>query len=521
MTTPRTDRTTPAADAADVPEGVTDFIARWTDSAAAERANYALFLSELCDVLGVGRPHPSRDDDRDNAYVFERHVRIAEGDGTTTTGRIDLYKRGCFVLEAKQGSAAAVEDDGPGLFGTAERKSKKRGTAVRGTAGWDEAMEKARGQAERYVRALPPAEGNPPFLVVVDVGHTLELYAEFSRLGRTYTPFPDARSHRIALADLARPDVRARLAAVWTDPLSLDPTRRSAKVTREVADRLAKLAKSFEAAGRHPEQVADFLMRCIFTFFAEDVNLIKDKAFTKLLKDLRDAPENFGHMVQPVWREMDKGTAFSPILKQKVLHFNGGLFEHSDALPVDREQLALLIEAAERDWADVEPAIFGTLLERALSPDERHKLGAHYTPRAYVERLVLPTVIEPLREQFDAAKAAAFTLNFGGDPKGARAAIGAFLDDLARTTVLDPACGSGNFLYVTKDHMKRLEEEARDVLRQLGQQQEVLEFSGLTVDPHQFLGLELNPRAVAIADLVLWIGYLQFHYRAHGSTTPA
>ena len=130
------------------------------------------------------------------------------------------------------------------------------------------------------------------------------------------------------------------------------------------------------------------------------------------------------------------------------------------ALKVNSAQLELLIEAGESDWSDVEPAIFGTLLERALEPRERHKLGAHYTPRAYVERLVLPTVIEPLREKWDAARAAAFTLNMTGKNDEARKAVHDFLVELCQTTVLDPACGSGNFLYVTMEHMKKLEGSA-------------------------------------------------------------
>ncbi len=129
---------------------------------------------------------------------------------------------------------------------------------------------------------------------------------------------------------------------------------------------------------------------------------------------------------------------------------------------------------------------------------------------------MLPTVIEPLREKWDAARAAAFTLQFQGKNEEARKAIREFLAELCNTIVLDPACGSANFLYVTMEHMKKLEGEAREELRQLGETQELLERGGLTVDPHQFLGLEINPRAVAIAELVLWIGYLKWHLRTLG-----
>jgi len=211
-------------------------------------------LTELCDLLGVGRPEPTRPDDRDNAYVFERGVPMDDGDGNVTTGRIDLYKRGCFVLEAKQGSSAAAADSASLFELDASAAGRtRRGTAVRGTAGWDVAMKKAKGQAERYVRSLPAEEGNPPFVLIVDVGHVIELYADFSRLGKTYSQFPDAQSYRLTMDDLADAGKRAALARVWADPLGLDPTRHSAKVTRQIAENLARLAKSFEAAGHHPE----------------------------------------------------------------------------------------------------------------------------------------------------------------------------------------------------------------------------------------------------------------------------
>ncbi|MDX9718044.1 MAG: class I SAM-dependent DNA methyltransferase, partial [Thauera sp.] len=190
------------------------------------------------------------------------------------------------------------------------------------------------------------------------------------------------------------------------------------------------------------------------------------------------------------------------------------------AIPLDRDQLDLLLKASEADWRYVEPAIFGTLLERALDPRERHKLGAHYTPRAYVERLVLPTVIEPLRAEWREVQAAALTYEQQGKHKEAVAEIRTFHRHLCAVRVLDPACGSGNFLYVTLEHLKRLEGEVLNLLHDLGESQGLLELEGVTVDPHQFLGLEINPRAARIAEMVLWIGYLQWHFRTHGSVNP-
>ncbi|MBS3958609.1 MAG: class I SAM-dependent DNA methyltransferase [Xanthomonadaceae bacterium] len=475
------------------------FIRKWRGVTASELSTSQSFLLELCELLGVDKPHPTPEQD----YLFERPVSFAHGDGSTSAGRIDLYRRGHFVLESKK------------LKSGAQSKA------------FDEAMLRARSQAEGYARALPASEGRPPFLVVVDVGQRIELYAEFSRSGGTYTPFPDPRSHRIALDDLRRPEILDRLTRLWTDPLSLDPSRESARVTREIAARLAELAKSLERAGHAPEPVAQFLMRCLFTMFAEDVRLLPADSFRELLARHAAQPEVAMRMLAQLWRDMDAG-GFSAVLAGEVLRFNGKLFKQPDTLPLDAAQIALLLDAAKADWKHVEPAIFGTLLERALNPGERHKLGAHYTPRAYVERLVLPTVIEPLREEWRDAQAAALTLASEGDGKAAIAELLRFHRRLCAVRVLDPACGSGNFLYVTLEHLKRLEGEVLNALDELGHRQTGLALAGEradasageTVDPHNLLGIEINPRAAAIAEVVLWIGFLQWHFRTRGDVSP-
>ncbi len=480
-----------------LPPAVIDaFIARWSAATGTERANYQLFLTELCALLNLPAPEPARGAAGEDAYCFERRVRFEHGDGTQSHGFIDLYRRACYVLECKQ---TGLELD---------------------TRGWDKAMLRALGQAVQYVRALPAAEGRPPFVVVVDVGRSIELYSEFSRSGGAYLPYPDPRSHRIRLTDLHDPAIRARLRALWLDPLTLDPSRRAARVTRDIAARLARLAVSLEAAGHPPEVGAAFLIRCLFTLFAEDVGLIKTDGFTDLLRSVRSDPGQFVPLTEHLWQEMNSGSAFSVILRERIPCFNGGLFAAAQALPLDQAQIDLLIDAAGADWRHVEPAIFGTLLERALDPHERHRLGAHYTPRAYVERLVLPTVITPLREEWTAVHSAAFSLHEQGKDGEALKLVSAFQVRLAGLRVLDPACGSGNFLYVTLEHLKRLEAEVLDTLESLGQRQLLMALEGVSVDPHQLLGLEVNPRAAAIAETVLWIGYLQWHFRTHGSVQP-
>ncbi|RNI24030.1 class I SAM-dependent DNA methyltransferase [Rufibacter latericius] len=489
------------------------FISRWKASGASERANNQLFLTELCELLGVEKPRPASDKVHEATYTFERPVVFDDGEGRTSTNFIDLYKKDCFVLEAKQGSDKAIVTEAE-LLGLGKVKTKT-GTATRDTRTWEREMKKAKEQALRYARSLPASEGWPPFLAVVDVGYCIDLYADFARQGKTYVPFPDPISYRITLEELHRPEVQERLRLLFTEPLELDPSRRAARVTRQLAERLAKLASSLEGAGHTPEQVAGFLMRCLFTMFAEDVQLLPDQSFTKLLQDYRHNLQHFPDALWALWQSMDRG-GFDPALRTTIPQFNGYLFKNPEALPVTEAQLELLIQAAEAGWADVEPAIFGTLLERALQPRERHKLGAHYTPRAYVERLVMPTVIEPLREEWEAARTASAILEDAGDEAGARKEIENFHRRLCSVRVLDPACGSGNFLYVTLEHLKRLEGEVTEYLAHFPGQQTLDMTGGYTVTPAQLLGLEVNPRAAAIADVVLWIGYLQWHFRAHG-----
>jgi hypothetical protein len=492
---------------------VAAFITRWQGvqlTTASELSTSQTFILDLCALLQVPTPLPSQEQD----YLFERPVTFQHGDGSTSSGRIDCYKRAAFVWESK----------------------KLRNTPIAGKR-FDIALLAARAQAENYARALPAteiAQGRPPFLVVADIGHVLEIYADFTRSGATYTPFPDPRHHRIKLDDLHDEAIRARLAQIWLDPLALDPSRASARVTREVSEQLAGLAKSLEQSGHRADHVAAFLTRCLFSMFAEDVELLPKGSFAGLLeKHGKDSP-TLQRMLQALWADMDSG-GFSAALATQVLKFNGKLFKQPTAdgysLLLNADQIKRLALAAGSNWREVEPAIFGTLLERALHVDERHALGAHYTPRAYVERLVLPTVVEPLRQQWQLAQAAALVLaseaaeltGKAADSKmqEAREQIKQFLHQLCTLRVLDPACGSGNFLYVTLEHLKRLEGEVINQLEALGEKQSTLGLEGETVSPRQLLGIELNERAAALAELVLWIGYLQWHIRTRGNKAVA
>ena len=487
------------------------FIARWTaGDGGQERANYAPFLSELCDALEVRRPDPASHDTALNAYVFERAVTFREPDGSAARGRIDLYKRGSFVLEAKQSRKPGKPKElQSSLFGPEPEETALRGRRTASRA-WDVLMLNARQQAEQYAKALPAIEGWPPFLIVCDVGHCFEIYADFTGQGKNYAQFPDRQGFRIYLEELRQEEVRERLRLIWLDPQKLDP----AKITAESHARDRRtIGKGFQASRRRtkhdPEMVALFLMRCLFTMFAQSVELLPKDSFSDVLKKCIDDPSHFCHRVEQLWAAMDNG-GFAYAIEKEVRQFNGYLFKSRTVLPLRREEIGELYEAAKRDWRKVEPAIFGTLLEQALDPAERRKLGAHYTPRAYVERLVVATILEPLKAEWANVQATAEAKRGEGDAKSAAALVQAFHAKLCEIRILDPACGTGNFLYVSLELMKQLEGEVLEALASLAGDQEALHWlRGQTIDPHQFLGLEVNPRAAAITELVLWIGYLQ------------
>jgi hypothetical protein len=473
------------------------FLKVWVNSQGNERANYQGFFLDLCDALGVDRPSP-KGSVLDDPFCFDKDIKVYHPSGKVTPGYIDFYKADHFIIEAKQGSDLAG-----------------KGTARRGTNGYLKAMEKAFVQAIAYTRNVP---SKPPFVLTCDIGSHFELWMGF---GGDYGGYGSRQD--IELGALRQPEVFDLFVDIFNDPQKRNPEKIAARVTREVADDLARLTKGLE--GQYPpEEVAHFLMRCIFTMFAEDVGLLKEHLFTEALeKRWIKAPRDFKGEVETLWQAMNEGGTFG--FYGRLLRFNGGLFAEPIAFDLSSEQLEILWVASRRDWQQVEPAIFGTLLERALDARERSKLGAHYTPRSYVERLVKPVVMEPLRSQWELVQAEVKQL-LGDEmePKGAvkKKAIGlleGFLTELGKVRILDPACGTGNFLYVTLDLMKQLESE---VLRRLGDVsgQDQLRLDIDQINPAQFLGIEINPRAAAIADLVIWIGYLQWHFRRFGDIPP-
>lgn len=350
-------------------EAVEKFIARWLGrEGGQERANYGLFLDELIALLGLPPPDPADATHEHNDYVFERAV-TKHRDDSDSYGRIDLYKKNSFVLEAKQSRLKGTKKvAGQNDLFSADVSEESRGRRGADRA-WEVLMLNAKRQAEEYARALPASHGWPPFILVCDVGHCIEVYADFSGQGKNYTQFPDRQSFRIYLEDLRKPEVRERLQKIWLDPASLDPAQASAKVTRDIARRLAQVSLALEKKNYPAQDVAMFLMRCLFTMFAEDVGLLPEKSFKQVLEECERNPEVFRHDVTQLWEAMNTG-GWAHALRQEVKRFNGEFFKSCAALPLGREEIGELRQAATYSWKEVDPSIFGTLLEQALDPED-------------------------------------------------------------------------------------------------------------------------------------------------------
>jgi len=519
---------------------VEEFIAKWENCAGHERSNYAVFLTELTAVLGVEAPGPN-----ENYHIDAPVPGGAEAGGT---GFIDLYKRGCFILEAKQSKQICELPTLPGLEETP--------TAPSG-AKYDDLMRRAFRQARRYAQSLtqPPW---PPFIIVLDVGRAFEIYFDYGGNGRDYRFFPDRLSYRVPIQALREPAIQQRLRAIWTDPKSIDPRARSADVTRTVAASLAQVSKDLEEGTRvrskaqsprekaeEIEEAALFLMRILFCMFAEDVGLLPKDKFSEFLRRAESNGGLFENQLADLWLKMGAPNIeprFAHAVEDYVKYFNGGLFADSPrTFQLSSIDIHHLYEAARQNWRNVEPAIFGTLLEQALSPEERAKLGAHYTPRPYVETLVRATIMDVLEPEWAAIEEAIGAMHEAPLPSAGEGRLaegergeGAqesrarpphpsaasrlppspargegltlavrFHDRLASIRVLDPACGTGNFLYVSMELMPALEARVIETIQTLGGHAEP------KVGPHQFYGLEKNPRAAKIAELVLWIGWLR------------
>ena len=414
----------------------------------------------------LGEPTPSDADPAGEWYCFERGARKDTGGD----GWADVWKRGFFAWEYKGKRAD---------------------------------LDAAFNQLRQYALALE----NPPLLIVSDM-------ARF-RIRTNWTNSVSA-THEFTLEDLADGATRDMLKWAMSDPERLRPGETRQTVTERAAATFAELAQGLRDRGHDPQTVAHFVNRLVFCMFAEDVGLLPGSMFTRMLERSRSDPGKFAGYASQLFGAMAAGgdVGFEP-----VAWFNGGLFDDDTALPLDREGVETALEAAALDWSEIDPSIFGTLFERGLDPDKRSQLGAHYTDRDKIMRIVEPVIVRPLLAEWEAAKAriAALIERSGAAAsqgawtrlrRQAEQALGSFLERLRTFTVLDPACGSGNFLYLALQALKDMEHRVQLEAETLG-----LARGFPAVGPANVKGVEINPYAAELARVSVWIGEIQWMRR--------
>lgn len=441
-----------------------DFVAKWKASTLTERAAAQAQFSDLCRILD--EPTPSEADTSGDWYAFEKGASKTTG----AKGWADVWKRGHFAWEYK-------------------------------AKGRD--LDAAFAQLQQYAGAL----GNPPLLVVSDMQRF-----------RIHTAWTNTVSvvHELTLNDLLDADKRRILKWVLSDPERLRPGLTRQALTEKAAATFAALALRLRARGHDPQRVAHFVNRLVFCMFAEDVDLLPRDMFQRMLDAARIRPEDFEVHASTLFRAMRSG---GMVGFEAVEWFNGGLFDDDKALPLTREDVAEVLTAARLDWAEVDPSIFGTLFERGLDPDKRSQLGAHYTDRDKIMLIIEPVVIRPLLAEWEDRKAdieaalakAGTTRSPAGRTRArneADAIYRAFLDRLRAFRVLDPACGSGNFLYLALLALKDLEHRVGVEAEALGLHREFP-----SIGPESVKGIEINPYAAELARISVWIGEIQWMRR--------
>jgi hypothetical protein len=445
------------------------FIAKWQRSALTERSAAQQHFLDLCAVLG--EPTPATADPDGSSYTFEKGARKSDGG----SGWADVWKRRHFAWEYKG-------------------KHKDLKAAYR--------------QIQQYREDLE----NPPLLVVCDLDR-FEVHTNFTNTVKAVYAFNlDNLARNAPTPTCALPPLEV-LRAAFTRPDLLRPNRTTASVTEDAAREFAALAESLRRRGEDPEATAHFLMRLLFCLFAEDIGLLPERLFTTLIERTRTRPTDFAARLGLLFAAMTTGGSFGA---DDIAHFNGGLFADATTLPLAGDDLVTLARAAALDWASIEPAIFGTLFERSLDPAKRSQLGVHYTSRDDILLIVEPVLMAPLRRRWATVQEEARELISKRDATsgGARTRhqqalerlLLAFTDEIAAVRVLDPACGSGNFLYVALKRILDLWKEVSLFTAANG----VAGLLPYTVGPQQLYGIEVNVYAHELASIVVWIGYIQW-----------
>ena len=440
---------------------VQQFQAKWRGATLKERSAAQEHFLDLCRLFTV--PTPAEADPTGQTYTFEQGATKLTGG----KGWADVWRRNYFAWEYK---------------------------------GQHADLDAAYRQLQLYIDDLE----NPPLLVVCDLDRFVV---------RTHFTGTPTVTYRFSLDNLDAPANLRILRAVFTDPHALRPRQTTAGVTEDAAARFGTLAAGLRARGVEPHRAAHFLVQLLFCLFAEDVGLLPKGIVSDLFRFAAKRPEQAPEQIDRLLHAMRDGGV---VAFKEIARFNGGLFADVAVEPLTGEEWQLLAEAAALDWGNIEPAIFGTLFERSLDPGKRAQLGAHYTGRADIERVVEPVVMAPLRRRWDEVKAAAETLKAAWDTATTPAVrtrrrtafanvLFAFQEELAGVRVLDPACGSGNFLYVALAALKDLEKAVIAYGTANG-----LPAMLPRVNPTQLYGLELNEYARELAQVVVWIGYLQW-----------
>jgi hypothetical protein len=449
-----------------------DFINQWGAPDGVPGPAYGLneeqgaqshFL-DLCELLGVPKPGSA------DGYRFEEKSAVIGG----KTGYADVFKRGVFAWENKA----------PG---------KNLDTALK--------------QLLTYSLAL----SNPPILVVSD-RLTIRIHTQF-------TGHP-SQTHSVSLYELDQPDKRALLRRIWTAPESFKPTETNRDITEAAAKSFATLAEGLRRRGitsdaqGQANRVAHFLTQCLFCFFAEDVGLLPARMFERLVNNRHITPDKLSQGLADLFTAMASGGMFGA---DDIPWFNGGLFKRIDVPTLSILDVTELRNAANLNWSAIDVSIFGTLFERGLDPAKRSQLGAHYTDTATIDRIIDPVLRRPLLQKWKLVALDIQGLQAKSTKKGdkayrdAKARFIGWLEELANYRVLDPACGSGNFLFLGLKALKDIEHKSHLDAAALGLDRE----ADLVTGPHNVLGIELNEYAAELARVTVWIGELQWRM-AHG-----
>jgi len=458
------------------------FVAKWQRVKLSERSACQQHFLDLCELLG--HPKPAEADPEGTSFTFERGCRKTDG----TKGWADVWKRDFFGWEYKG-------------------KHKDLNEAYRQLLLYREALE------------------NPPLLVVCDMDR-FEVRTNFTRKG--------TRLHSFNLANLPDQANLEILHKVFFDPDALSPDVTREKITEDAAKRFGELADGMSVRGIPAQRAGHFLMKLMFCMFAERIGLLPAGVFSRIVEAGKANPASLNQRFQNLFAAMAHGGPFG---EHDIAWFNGGLFADTDVVPLTPAEAATLASVSKDDWASIEPSVFGTLFERILDPDKRSQIGAHYTSRKDIETLLAPVLLAPLRREWEDVMCKCEGMSMaplsrrgkgaGGEGRRTKGPFVAssprrkkferalldFAERLAHVTVLDPACGSGNFLYVALHMLLDLEKEVIAYAATRG-----LSFFP-QVNPTQLHGLEINPYAQQLAQVAIWIGYLQWMHH-NGFKSP-